>query len=159
MAMRGIGASIEHGSDTVRANDLYDATITLATFRCVHHNRTYTADVVSYVFTAGDSPVMYFEPSVHTVDIVFAGSDVDHQVTDFRGALIELGHMPVYLGGSFAATITYGVGGCAFSASEFDGNILAECVYVNLAPSPYWYDFVVEYDFSGTDPTEMAFIF
>lgn len=139
----------------------YNAYVVLADFACGFQSRELSATViegVQEVVTAGFT--FNLEPDVFLANVVFAEPDVDRENTEFSAYELEIRYTPIDLRGVVTATVAYGVAGCAFSAAEFDGNVLAECIYINLTPTPFWYDFVIEYDYSDvSDPTDMAFIF
>ena len=47
----------------------------------------------------------------------------------------------------------------AHTSCVYLANVIESMNASNILSTPYWYDFVIEYDFAGTDPTDMAFIF
>jgi len=48
---------------------------------------------------------------------------------------------------------------CVPNGCPMWGYIIIGCVAINIIPSPLWYEIDIEYDYSNTDPKDMAFIF
>lgn len=65
-----------------------------------------------------------------------------------------------YYGHTHTVAMTNALYGCDSSPAKLDADKIGDVVCINVTPQAYWYDFVIDYDFSSTsDPTDMAFIF
>ena len=155
---------------TYRAPDvLYDPNavasthVAVADFFCDSDVVRYPeADIASTLEATYDSAVYSVEEVVCCVGFSLAATTCSMaHYGSFEGVITDVEYNVIaILDNSHVAMAQFATQDCTYSVCYLPADAMVECIYINIQPQPYWYDFVIDYDFSSTsDPTDMAFIF
>lgn len=138
---------------------VYEMGVSVADFVCGQSSTSAPAEATGGVIGVMADIRNVQEDTAYEIGIDFA----DAGVIESYSSIFVGYHMDViaFFEGFFYTQIRLleAVSSCESSPGEFDGDMMHECVYINLTPTPFWYDFVIEYDYGNTDPGDMAFIF